>query len=530
MSNQPVPAAFAHLCNLAADETGTFVLWASDDYFAPKENLVRSDAPVWKETEYTDRGKWMDGWESQRMRGPGHDSAILRLGVAGTIEGILCDTTHFKGNAPLAVALEVCEMPFTSTAEELLALPLAATNAAYLAAEGRAWRPVLDKADIRSDFRNEIALKATSPRATHVRLRIFPDGGVSRLRVYGTAAPEPAVFWQRAAVDLAAIEHGGRIAAVSDQFFGPPSNLLLPGRGVNMGDGWETRRRRTPGSDWCVLALGRRSEVQRIEIDTHFFKGNAPQATSVLAFDAGESASAGAADAGVPLQTDAGWTSIFDQAPLVQHKRHVLQPARPTIATHLKVHIFPHGGVNRMRIYGVALDPPADAARIDGLSAMDAKARTTLWRSFCASDRWATLMDAGLPMRSVRGLFAEADCAFSGLQDDDWLQAFAAHPRIGNPKAAATATAQSATWSSDEQQGIAGTEEAIKARLAAGNAAYFEKFGFIFICFATGRNASQMLALLERRIDNDRATEISNAADEQMRISRLRIEKWLLGR
>ena len=151
---------------------------------------------------------------------------------------------------------------------------MAGSAAEQAAAGGAAWLQVLGQTDVRADFPNVLALPAATPRATHVRLRIFPDGGVARLRVYGRAIAEPRTFWQPGSIDLVALEHGGGVAAVSDQFFGPPSNLLLPGRGVNMGDGWETKRRRTPGSDWCVLRLGRRGVVQRVEIDTHFFKGN----------------------------------------------------------------------------------------------------------------------------------------------------------------------------------------------------------------------------------------------------------------
>jgi allantoicase len=137
---------------------------------------------------------------------------------------------------------------------------------------------------VKPDFQNVLKAKTASSRVTHVRLHIYPDGGVARLRVYGVVEAEPRTFWRRV-VDLAAVENGGTIAAVSDQFFGPPSNLLLPGRGVNMGDGWETKRRRTPGSDWCVIRLARRGVVERIELDTHFFKGNAPQATLIEALD-----------------------------------------------------------------------------------------------------------------------------------------------------------------------------------------------------------------------------------------------------
>ncbi len=534
MSQQPAPAAFSHLVNLAADETGTFVLWASDDYFAEKENLVRSDAPVWKEGVYTDKGKWMDGWESQRMRGPGHDTAILRLGVPGSVEGLLVDTTHFKGNAPIAVALEVCEAPHTATAEELLSWPVAEEGAEGAAQVAKVWRLALPKTDIRSDFGNVIALPQLSPRATHVRLHIYPDGGVARLRVYGVARPAPQIFWQQGSIDLAAIEHGGRVTAISDAFFGPPANLLLPGRGVNMGDGWETRRRRTPGSDWCEIGLGRRGLVQRIEVDTHFFKGNAPQACSVFAFDAGavdpdDAEGMAAAMAQVPTGDDAGWTPLLDLAPLVQHRRHSFEPARPTVATHLRVHIFPHGGVNRMRVFGLAAPTPREQERLATLQALPRAELDALLLSFCGATAWAQQVARALPSCSqVRDVLQAVDVAFWALRESDWLEAFAAHPRIGARKDAAAATAQSAQWSRGEQAQVHGAESSVTAMLATLNETYFERFGFIFIVFATGRSAAQMLALLQRRIGNDREAEIRNAGDEQARITRLRLENWLL--
>ena len=525
MSSTSVPAAFAHLTDLAADATGTFVLYATDDYFAPKENLVRADSPVWKEGEYTDKGKWMDGWESQRKREPGHDFAILRLGTPGEIHGILCDTTHFKGNAPQAVGLEVIDQPHTATAEELLALPLAADDAGWAALGGRAWRTVLTKTEVKSDFANALPLLFPSGRASHVRLHIYPDGGVSRLRVYGVARPEPRAFWRPGSLDLAAIEHGGTVAAVSDQFFGPPSNLLLPGRGVNMGDGWETRRRRTPGSDWCVLKLGRRGVIERVELDTHFFKGNAPQATLIECIDATTLTPEALAHL---MRADDGWQVLLEETALVQHRRHVLEPARAMPVTHLRVHIFPHGGVNRLRVWGHALDTPQEAARLATLQALGEAEARTLLLSFNGSEAWADVM-AARSFTSVRDLFAAADATWWALATDDFLQAFLAHPRIGDTKKVAAATERSATWSVGEQASAQGAAEAVAERLRELNDRYFDNFGFLFICFATGRTAPQMLRILERRLENDRATEIENAAREQARITRLRIEKWLLG-
>ncbi len=332
MLRAPVPAEFKNLIDLAADGLGAFVLFATDDYFAEKENLLRPHAPEWLEGKYTDKGKWMDGWESQRKREPGHDFAIVRLGIAGTINGVLVDTTHFKGNAPQEVALEGIEAPDTASPAQLLA--------------SEAWFTLLPRVAVKPDALNVLSLKSASPRVTHVRLHIFPDGGVARLRVYGRAAPEPRTFWRVGSVDLGAVENGGTVVEVSNEFFGPPANLLLPGRGVNMGDGWETKRRRTPGSDWAVIRLARRGLIDRIELDTHFFKGNAPQATLIEALDEDEIGAEGVKQL---LRAPKGWQTLVARTPLVQHRRHQLEPSRPLPVTHVRVHIYPHGGVNRLR-------------------------------------------------------------------------------------------------------------------------------------------------------------------------------------
>ncbi len=492
--------------------TGAFVLFATDDYFAEKENLLKPSAPVWIADKYTDKGKWMDGWESSRKREPGHDHAILRLGMPGEIHGILADTTHFKGNAPQEVSMDGILASDTATAKDL--------------ADHPGWKEILPRTTVRPDFPNALALPAVSGRISHVRLHIYPDGGVARLRVYGVVRPEPRTFWQAGSIDLAAIENGGTIAAVSDQFFGPPSNLLLPGRGVNMGDGWETKRRRTPGSDWCALWLGRRGVVERIEIDTHFFKGNAPQATLIEALDEATLAPGELAER---LRSRDPWPVLVGRTALVQHRRHVIEPDRPRIVTHLRVHIFPHGGVNRMRVHGHAVDT-ADEERARGAwNAMDEGEARALALSWNGSTAFAGDAPRRAAAASVRGLFQAAEHAWWSLREGDWLEAFAAHPgSASRRRPAATQTERSAAWSANEQAGITATAEEVAARLAELNERYFEKFGFLFILFATGRSAPEVLARITERIENDRATEIENAAREQAKITRLRIGKWLL--
>ena len=510
-SQQAVPEVFFHLVDLASDATGAFVVYATDDYFAEKENLLKPGAPEWIEGRYTDKGKWMDGWESQRRREPGHDCCIVRLGIPGEVHGLVVDTTHFKGNAPPEISVDGVAAPDTSTPRALL--------------EHEGWAEILPRTPIQPDFPNELPLTTPSARVSHVRLHIYPDGGVARLRVYGIARPDPQTFWRRGSIDLAAIENGGTIARVSDQFFGPPSNLLLPGRGVNMGDGWETKRRRTPGTDWCVIRLGRRGMVDRIELDTHFFKGNAPQATLIEALD---EAALGPGEIEALLRVREGWTTLVGRTTLVQHRRHILEPDRPISVTHLRVHIFPHGGVNRLRVYGQAHDTPAESRAVAALDALaEAEARPLLL-SFAGARAFAEGLLVQRPFGSVRALLHTAEEVWWSLSTDDWLEAFAAHPRLGQSKAAPGQTDRSAAWSKGEQEALAPGAAGVADELAAANERYFETFGFIFILCASGRTAPEVLAELQERCDNDRATEIDNAAREQAKITRLRIGKWLL--
>jgi allantoicase len=503
-THQPIPAELKGFVDLSADVLGAFVLYATDDYFAEKENLLKASPPEWREGEYTSKGKWMDGWESQRKREPGHDFAIVRLGAPGRVRGALVDTTHFKGNAPQQIALEGIEAPYTATPALLLA--------------DERWFPLIEQSVVKPDFPNVFVLEKPSPRVTHVRLRIYPDGGVARLRIHGDVLAEERTFWRVGSVDLGAVENGGTIAAKSDEFFGPPANMLLPGRGVNMGDGWETKRRRTPGSDWAVVKLARRGVLERIELDTHFFKGNAPQATLIEAVDApGLSAEALPGD----------WRVLVDKTALVQHRRHQLEPLRPMPVTHVRVHIFPHGGVNRLRLFGYALDTEAEATALRRLNELGEQEAREVFRAFCGSSAWVDGMLARRRFASVRALFAAADEVWWSLREKDFLEAFAAHPRIGQQKKAAPQSEKSAEWSRGEQRSVAQADAGTLERLAKLNDDYFEKFGFIFIVFATGKSAPEMLELLEQRVQRGKAEEVETAAAEQAKITRVRIEKWL---
>ncbi len=323
---------FTDLIDLAAERLGGAVLLANDEFFAPKEALLRPGAPEWREGEYTDRGKWMDGWETRRRRTPGHDWCIVRLGLRGAIHGIVVDTSFFRGNFPESCSVDAAMVEGTPSSEDL-------------ADESKTrWVSILPQVSLKGDTRNEFAIRGL-PSATHVRLSIFPDGGVARLRVHG----EPVFDAHRAAgseVDLAAMENGGIVIACSDMFFGHRHNLILPGRSTHMGDGWETKRRRGPGNDWSMIRLAARGVIHRVEIDTDHFKGNAPASAMLETIDA----------AGESKTLDAprgAWQTLLAKSPLQPHTRHRFPDiALKKPATHARLSIYPDGGIARLRLFG----------------------------------------------------------------------------------------------------------------------------------------------------------------------------------
>jgi allantoicase len=330
---------FTELIDLAAERVGGAVLLANDEFFAPKENLLKASAPVFLEGKYTDLGKWMDGWETRRRRTPGYDWCIIRLGLPGIIRGVLVDTSHFKGNYPEQCSLEACAVEGQPDAERLLG-------------ESTEWTEILQRAGLQGDSQNLFAI--TDARAfTHLRFKIFPDGGVARLRVYGEVVPD----WERLArrgseVDLAAIEHGAFVTVCSDMFFGHRHNLIMPGRALDMSDGWETKRRRGPGHDWAIIRLGARGTIKRIEVDTAHFKGNFPESCSLEACDIPQVT---VADWNEPsVIASLPWTEVLARTRLQAHTRHFFEDELKKIGpvTHLRFNIYPDGGVSRLRVFG----------------------------------------------------------------------------------------------------------------------------------------------------------------------------------
>jgi allantoicase len=327
-------ADFVQLIDLAAERLGGRALWASDEFFAPKENLLRPGRGTFIPDKYTDHGKWMDGWESRRRRTPGNDSCIIQLGLTGFIRGVDVDTNHFRGNAPQACSLEACRFSGYQSTEALIA-------------PGVRWVEILPRSPLEPDAQNLFPIANPEPWS-HVRLQIYPDGGVARFRVYGVVVPDwDRILSEHRVIDLAAVENGGSVLGASDEFFSDRRNLIMPGRPLNMGDGWETRRRRGPGHDWVVVKLGRPGTLKRIQVDTTHFKGNFPESCSL------EGCLATDANASVHSLSES-WKEILPRSQLQAHTQHTfdrqLLPIGPV--SHVRLHIYPDGGVARLRLFG----------------------------------------------------------------------------------------------------------------------------------------------------------------------------------
>ena len=330
--------SFTELADLAAERVRGRALAANDEFFAPKSALLKPGRGEFIAGKYTSRGKWMDGWETRRRRTPGHDWCVIRLGMPGVVRGVDVDTNHFIGNFPEACSLDACRRVGKVSQAELLG-------------PKTEWIEIVPLSRLRGGSQNLFPVVQTGA-FTHVRLNIHPDGGVARLRVYGEVAVDwPALVRSKRPFDLAAIENGGLVLGASDMHFGSKDNLIMRGRAKNMGDGWETRRRRGPGHDWLILRLGGPGSIERIEIDTNHFKGNYPDSASLEGCRSPETS------VEVLANESAGWQEILPQTRLRPHHRHFwsreLRARGPF--THVRFRIFPDGGVSRLRIHGRAL-------------------------------------------------------------------------------------------------------------------------------------------------------------------------------
>ena len=338
----PRAALAAQLTNLADERLGAAGLFATDEFFAPLARMLNPAEPEWRAGVYDAHGKWMDGWETRRRRGPGHDYCIVRLAAPCTLGVLDIDTRFFTGNYPPHAAVQACRSKVTPD-------------------EHTPWTELLPVSPLGGDRHNFFALSSQEVW-THLKLDIFPDGGVARLRAFGT------VHWDRTGangvvaegaigdgakdggglIDLAAALNGGRALACSDEQYGAMRNLLLPGRGESMGDGWETRRRREPGFDWVILQLGAVGRIECVEIDTAHFKGNFPHQVSIHGALVGDAGSAALTSQCLY------WPALLEPQLLrgdaVQRFSAELRDLGRI--SHVRVNVHPDGGISRVRLFG----------------------------------------------------------------------------------------------------------------------------------------------------------------------------------
>ena len=315
--------------NLAQPRLGTEVVFATDDFFADKARLIDPAEPQFIPGKYDENGKWMDGWESRRKRSPGHDWCVIRLGVPGLVAGFEIDTRHFTGNYPPGAEILVCR------------------SDQQVPDEQAGWTTVTERLALNGDDRIYVPVQHKDP-VTHVRLNIFPDGGVARLRVWGRVAKDWSAVDADARLDLLAMENGGRGVIANDEHYGCIENLTAPGRGANMGDGWETRRRREAGHDWAVLELGAAGRIEEVVIDTAHFKGNYPDRCFLQA----ASAATGSPEEIASLSES--WPLLLPEARLEADKVHVFREELADLGAvrFVRLNIVPDGGISRLRLIG----------------------------------------------------------------------------------------------------------------------------------------------------------------------------------
>jgi allantoicase len=324
--------------DLASERIGGRMIVASDEFFSEKENLLKPGRGIFLPDKFTNRGKWMDGWETRRKRTAGHDWCIVALGIPGIVKGVDIDTNHFLGNNPDYASLDACEA-HTGASSNLLT------------SSDIQWATILPKSPLKPGAQNIFSI-TDGRRWTHARLNIYPDGGVARLRIYGEVVPDWNLIKKRKIIDLAALENGGMAIAASDMFFSPMNNLIMHGRAATMAEGWETRRRRGPGNDWVVIKLGKAGRLKKIEVDTNHFKGNYPDTCSIDGCALRGESVDGLSWPGAP------WKEILPKTKLHPHKQHYFEKELIDVGsvTHIRLNIFPDGGVSRLRAYGAIVE------------------------------------------------------------------------------------------------------------------------------------------------------------------------------
>lgn len=310
--------AFTTLPDLALRTLGGSVIAANDESFAEREALIRPGRPAFQAHTFGNKGQVYDGWETRRRREPGHDWAIVRLGLPGIVRGIVIDTAWFKGNFPPHASVEACAVEGHPTAAEL---------------ETAEWHELVPRSDITGDAEHFFEV-SDERRYTHVRLNMIPDGGIARLRVHGEVVPDLKLY-EGLSIDLAALEHGALVTACSNEFYSSPNNAISPGLARHQAEGWETARRRDDGNDWLVVRLAGAGIIRLAELDTTNLLFNAPGAVSLEGSADGET-----------------WSPLLPRTRLQPDANHRFRLEQATPVSYVRVNIYPDGGLARIRLHG----------------------------------------------------------------------------------------------------------------------------------------------------------------------------------
>ena len=315
------------LINLASPKLGSLGVKANDEFFAPLKRMLLDNEPIFIPDKYDDHGKWMDGWETKRRRVPGNDWCLIKLGSPGIIKEIDVNTKFFTGNYPPQASIEGI---YSESEPDI---------------DDKKWLTILEKVDLDGDKINKFSVKKKNV-VNWIKVNIYPDGGIARLRLWGDVYQNWDNFDNNKIIEISALKNCGKIISYNNAHYGDVSALLSEGRGKNMGDGWETRRRREPGNDWIIIELGKKARLEEVEVDTAFFKGNFPESCSVEGVNA---------YGNIENIENLDWTPIISKTALKAdtiHKIKIENKYKQTIFSHVRLNIFPDGGVSRFRVYG----------------------------------------------------------------------------------------------------------------------------------------------------------------------------------
>ena len=471
--------------DLASDRLRGYVLASSDQACTSHVGLLGSNAP-------NSEG----GWRTRRRRDTGHDWAILRLGVPGILESLELETDDDR---PTHILLEGCSAPHTCPVDKL-----------------KDWETLVSKSVLEDSSSHRFAI-TSGKRYTHLRLSIFPDGSITRLRALG----HPVPAWMApggappGSLDLAAVANGAELNDWSDSRSGVPTSLIYPGSRSDKTPGWTTRRRRQSGHEWVTIRLGAAGRVVGVTFDTEGLEGDIPAKVSLEGSSAEK----------VPAEGE--WQGVLPAVPALPNTEHhfsaEVEDNSDIRWVRLKLH--PDGGMTRLRVWGELSPEGLVECRLRYLNSASPGELREIFRAVCHSDRWASQMALAGPFDSVSDLQKKGAGAWSHCRENDWREALLGHPRIGEKAKGGDLASR---WSRGEQSKAATPDDQLKAELRDMQVQYEERFGFLFLICATGRTTEQILSVLKTRIEQAPELELQTVAEELAKIIHLRLEKLLV--